>query len=480
MDFYRFRPMDKLLGDFRELENQSIFFASPEQLNDPMEGYRDFFWSGDHVVWRNLFRHYLRCLEHAYIMAMVAGEGTELKLSLDDWPLLAGRDDFPTDEYRKRFHEIEARFFGNERINCLLEGIVSVSRPIRRNELLFYLKYAHLVALESIHDINVDRGLAKGVTGGIDEPRPEPPFVDINYFQALSNIPDDDTELDALFHLCSLVDIQLRLLRKVTNELGPTRDNQEFVVIDFPEKYLKGIERLVFPDWYTACFMSDCSNSSVWGNYGHNHSGVCLIFESKEEHGREYLPLSGYNSVSTSGPLRGAMSLQFFPVRYEEGYANIDFFRSIGRLPGAVVMSTWFSDGQGRVSECAQQLQADQDAWRQTYWSNFIGDLSRKTKDWAYELEHRLVLHSSVVDLEDPKLRILNYDFSSLKGIVFGINTPIQDKVEVMRIIEKKCAEKNRSEFAFYQAVYSPKTNCIERVPLTMLKGHRQSRGRLG
>jgi hypothetical protein len=41
--FYRFRSIDNLLGTRKELESQSIYFASLEQLNDPMEGYRDFF-----------------------------------------------------------------------------------------------------------------------------------------------------------------------------------------------------------------------------------------------------------------------------------------------------------------------------------------------------------------------------------------------------------------------------------------------------
>jgi hypothetical protein len=38
---------------------QEIYFAPPENLNDPMEGYKDVFWSGDLIAWRNLLRHYL-------------------------------------------------------------------------------------------------------------------------------------------------------------------------------------------------------------------------------------------------------------------------------------------------------------------------------------------------------------------------------------------------------------------------------------
>jgi hypothetical protein len=38
---YRFRPLRRLL-DQNELLNQEIFFASPDNLNDPMEGFGTF------------------------------------------------------------------------------------------------------------------------------------------------------------------------------------------------------------------------------------------------------------------------------------------------------------------------------------------------------------------------------------------------------------------------------------------------------
>lgn len=42
---YRFRPLKRLL-QYGELEKQEIYFASPSELNDPMEGFRDLFWRG--------------------------------------------------------------------------------------------------------------------------------------------------------------------------------------------------------------------------------------------------------------------------------------------------------------------------------------------------------------------------------------------------------------------------------------------------
>jgi hypothetical protein len=71
--FYRFRNINNLLG-FEELQKQTIYFAPPEDLNDPMEGFRNLFWSGDKIVWKNLFKHYLLCLEHVSLLLILNGE----------------------------------------------------------------------------------------------------------------------------------------------------------------------------------------------------------------------------------------------------------------------------------------------------------------------------------------------------------------------------------------------------------------------
>lgn len=59
--FYRFRSVDALLGEHAELDCQEIYFASSAELNDPMEGFKDLYWQGDEIVWRNLIRHYALC-----------------------------------------------------------------------------------------------------------------------------------------------------------------------------------------------------------------------------------------------------------------------------------------------------------------------------------------------------------------------------------------------------------------------------------
>lgn len=56
---YRFRPT-KSLFEFNELENQEIYFASPQQFNDPLEGFKDISPCADEIFkneagWRDKY-----------------------------------------------------------------------------------------------------------------------------------------------------------------------------------------------------------------------------------------------------------------------------------------------------------------------------------------------------------------------------------------------------------------------------------------
>jgi len=77
MTIYRFRPINSILSEedlkgenlnnkksYDELRAQEVYHSPLHLLNDPMEGYMDIVWQGDNVVWKNLIKHYVICLEH--------------------------------------------------------------------------------------------------------------------------------------------------------------------------------------------------------------------------------------------------------------------------------------------------------------------------------------------------------------------------------------------------------------------------------
>ena len=64
---------------------------------------------------------------------------------------------------------------------------------------------------------------------------------------------------------------------------------------------------------------------------------------------------------------------------------------------------------------------------------------------------------------------LLTYNFNSLKGIIFGIKTSKEDKREIIEIIQRKCAENNRTDFKFFQADYSSENGNIRKYPIQLL-----------
>ncbi|ONA10174.1 hypothetical protein AQ877_05890 [Burkholderia pseudomallei] len=50
----------------------------------------------------------------------------------------------------------------------------------------------------------------------------------------------------------------------------------------------------------------------------------------------------------------------------------------------------------------------------------------------------------------------MQYDFSSLEGIIFGVRTPTSDMMKIIEIIKRKCQKNGRTDFKFYRADFSP------------------------
>lgn len=146
--FYRFRRCSALLGEWKELDTQTIFFAEPNSLNDPMEGYRDILWKGDFVVWMNLFKNYLFCLERVFCLYKIGGDDFEIKD--ENIPVFSGVDDLPTLSYKKRFLKISNAFISHKVVIRMANELAKRKYPVRRDELIFHLTYLQFIALNII------------------------------------------------------------------------------------------------------------------------------------------------------------------------------------------------------------------------------------------------------------------------------------------------------------------------------------------
>ena len=219
---------------------------------------------------------------------------------------------------------------------------------------------------------------------------------------------------------------------------------------DFPRVYVEQLHRLLWPDWYTACFTESFDNSSVWAKYADGHKGVCLIFEALEKEGSSTLGLNQKTTDFTGKASNNFITLPFRKVNYADSPGEIDFFRTICRTTKPELRGLWDTDEGGNLSEIEPDGCED-------VRDNFFNDATFKTKDWAYEQEYRLILENNSGKLNEKDHRKLTYDFDSLKGIIFGMRTSTEDKMKIIEIIEKKkkCKGNNGTDFTFYQANYS-------------------------
>ena len=480
---YRFRSMNSLLCEHKELENQTIYFASPDQLNDPMEGFRDIVWRGDKIVWTNFIKHFVYCLHRGYFLLRTTG--TSKELGVDDILSLGRWDQISTSQEQGLFDGIWHRFHNLPKMPEIIKALANSNRKIRYRELDFYLRSIRPVLLTEIEEIYIAHGVVsefgrvQPLEGWSVHAMLEDLFESIILFEkihteksrteeevhiALQGLEARENTRRIILHRSRHQTITQQYNDSIRGEI--LRKNCQLVIADFPRIYLNEVERLLWPNWYTACFMGHYHNSSVWGHYGDGHKGACLIFETVnmgESNGLKFNKVKG----------KSERTMPFHEVSYADKPGEVDFFRSIGRLSVSELIKLWYTDSAGNRSECASHIRPDGDKkedWQEIYWKNFYRDITIKTKDWAYEQEYRLILGKEIrtQTVHGKESRTLSYDFDSLKGIIFGIKTSDEDRLRIIEIIQNKCKQHNRTDFKFFQAEYSPEDGNIRKYEMQL------------
>ena len=463
-EFFRFRSIDSLLGKHRELEEQTIYFASPEELNDPMEGLRDIAWNGDEIVWTNFFKHYVFCLNRSYfLLNIIRIPG---KLDVNSIPILERWDQITTPTEQILFDDIWDRFYNLSYIQELIETIANTSRKVRYSAILYYFRTIHFVLLNEIRKSYINHGIMSESEvfqqPGAFRMKKVGTENRLNTIKAFERI-EDEGKFETILQLekDQIDDINLTLQYRIrTHPSGTLESMNRNIMFDFPNVYVEQLNRLLWSRWYTACFTGSYHNSSVWAKYADGHKGICLIFETVEKDNSNSLKLN----QKTSNSFR---TIPFHEVHYADKLREIDFFRTICRTTKDTLRKLWYTDQDGNISECAAHIGSDSDeaAWKELYWNNFFRDVTFKTKDWEYEQEYRLILEDGLSQFNEKDDRKLTYDFDALKGVIFGIRTSIEDTSKIIDLIEKKkkCDGNNQTDFKYFQAYYSDKDGDIRK-----------------
>ena len=412
--FYRIRTLESIF-ERGELENQEIFFQEPEKLNDPMEGFIDFVYKGDEVVWKNFFKYYITYALAVFFTPRKNISFREIEVILEEHDKDKVIQKYLTEEIIEYFKEF-------------ITKLSNKNTPIKKEELEYYLyllyddfRIVFQKVLFTIKKINKEYATLKEshLNNAIK-------LIDSNdnnehlklFFENSYNVNQNIAEVDFLYHL--------------------------------PPVFLNIIKELTFPKTYIASFLEEPSNSSVWGNYGKNHTGVCLIFESN-------------NNSLTLSITNENMEYPFEKINYNSDFNEINFFESLGLINGFEFDSWYVYDGNKSI--LFDKINKDWDKWRDEHWDRYMHNVLIKTKDWKYEKEYRILV-KSILSYEIPLCKLkLKYNFNNLKGIIFGIRTPIESQNKIVHIIKSKC-EKNNIDFKnfeFYRAYYCQKSKNIQK-----------------
>ncbi|WP_228892415.1 DUF2971 domain-containing protein [Pseudoduganella aquatica] len=458
---YRFRSVDNLLGKRQELLQQQIYFASPDQLNDPLEGHINLYWKGDAIIWRNFFKNYLACTVDAF--AFWATHKRARPITWQDIPVQN-----PYLSGRSAVHdELETLFFGNPTISVLLDRIASTERNIGRNEVTVHLRSVHYFVIMTIFDI-VRQVHERTNQGRIFDPAPG---IKAELLRVQSAIDLFDILERTHAHSHGSIEAEYAnvlskhqeadLLNYYTEQIDFSDANRVFIFNDFCFAYVRRLGALMYPPWYAACFMESCDAPSMWAYYGSNHSGICLKFRTDTDANGRFINLNTTTSFDMNGSQRTMRPHYFKPVVYRADHATLNFFETLGAAPTPVLNAQWYTNEKKEVSPLLLRTEEERKKWRDEYWKQFLVSATTKTETWKPEQEQRLVYHSMSADLT-PEDRTLSYDFSSLEAIIFGVRVAAADKLKVMRVIAEKCRDHNRSDFNFFQAQFTTNQNEIK------------------
>ena len=268
--YYRFRPTSALLDKYHELENQEIYFLSPQELNDPLEGFKDLFWKGDEILWSNLLRHYLLCLMHTVIVAMLC-QRDDPSQSFPTF-VFSNELSLPTPSSRNLYRRICQIFLQHEDAAQIPAILASRNRSIRREELKAYLLGFHPHALNAVltglEEFGIETGRPPEDPLRNANTRPIPYKDMVGEFDRVQQEHADGTDLPELMCAGANLLLSQQILIAEYNRAALRSRAGSVVLAEFPSRYVGELEQLLYTDWYTACFVQRATDATMWGNYG--------------------------------------------------------------------------------------------------------------------------------------------------------------------------------------------------------------------
>ena len=447
-----------------EIKDEYLYFSSPDKLNDPMESHVFLFWKGDFVVWKNLFRHYLLCLDF-----MIVQHHLDIGLSIED--LVLRIESIASIAPRSRFiAEIVNNLFSNPIINEFISNISDRKTKVYDEELIFYLDifkdYATSVLIDAYQIPKANILATEKLTD--------------YFFQTYSNLKKNKF-FDVMNQYCGSSDAEenaVRMLFMVSSSFRDSIREKNFSNIKDPEKllgitmlrfsnlYVNALNSLLFPKWATVSFMRDIRSPVVWSHYGASHEGLCMIFETNQVESKECLRIFKPVSYNSDGYSYEFRECGLENISYSGKLPEVDFFSNIGMLPTPQLMKSWYTYDNDRSYLAATVAEHNRDIRRSAQWKAFNQKTLTKLESWSYEEESRLIYDELFKPLLSDDDRKLKFDVSQLKGVVFGLNMTVDNKIKIRNVVLAKNRDTDGANIDIYQAYYDPQNGLVKHFKL--------------
>ena len=442
MKLYRYRSIKSAL---LELENGSFYFAKPEELNDPIEGYLKIFWQGDKPAWEGLLKNFVCSLFYNFQTHLLMAHNHSQKFFPQYFKrlvIIINLQQFDNSPLNQNFKELGDKFlaedtvqkvvdfYGKENVKCYGKEIEFILRSVV--DAAFYLcikKFKSLGLIPNDFDEN---------------------FFDVAYeisFAELKNLDNAERKrkIDEIENLnCDAMESGLLALnldyREAKDSLYELKREILRLKIFFPQMYAAQLKEIMYPNGYVVCFSDTPTNSAMWGNYADSHKGICFIYETETLDGRDFINFA-------------TKSLEIERINYSAQIIERNFFNTLKHL-NFLRADDWLTGADG-VRSCKLDEVEKTGEYDDIYREKFY----RKTADWFHEREYRIFLPDKFYRYDDKSYRKLKYDLNALKGIIFGIRTTLDDKLELIQKLVR--LRKSVRDFEFYQAEFDDETQIV-------------------
>ena len=363
-EIYRFRSIEQVLDRYQELEKQTVYFASPEELNDPMEDVREMVWSHERAaVWNFIFRDFIRWFNHLErVKPDESTPGHSISLYQD------------SDLQSLEIFRLEDQ---------LIRHLTKTCRNITRHEMKFMFHYVYIRMLATLDIANFT----------------VPEFSWQQYLgamEALEKKGQDSAIKDIVLSHEREISKFILNQKRVLYEQGRSEEVAEYSYM--PEKFLDRCEKYIYPKYYVACFSNEYSDATMWAHYGNGHTGVCLIFGTVNNSEQRYLDNANTELHSKYHLRKVKYQPEVKPINVLEAIGTLEDYRKLFTLPFGT-----------RI-------------WPKEYLDTFRELVTTKTCDWEREYEFRLIWEFLQEDRGQTMSGIpqsereVRYDFDTLKG----------------------------------------------------------------